>query len=251
MKNNHISLRNVNLHYSVTAFRERSLKSLVMNLVRLRRETKGLRDIHALKDINIEIGSGERVGLLGHNGAGKSTLLKTIAGLYPTSAGTRIVKGVVRSIFEIGLGFEPDATGRENILYRGLLLGLTPKFMRGIQEEVVAFADLGEFIDYPVKTYSTGMQVRLAFAISTAVGGDVLLLDEVIGAGDANFMIKARERIMRLVEQSEILVLASHDLNAVAGICQRGVILHHGQVIFDGPISDAIARYNEINGIPR
>jgi lipopolysaccharide transport system ATP-binding protein len=251
MKNNRISLTGINLHYAATAFKDRSLKSLLTNIIHLRRSTYEKRDVHALKDINIEIGPGERVGLLGHNGAGKSTLLKMIAGLYPASAGIRIVEGTVRSVFEIGLGFEPDATGRENILYRGLLLGLTPKFMRAIEEEIVAFADLGEFIDYPIQTYSTGMLVRIAFAISTAVGGDILLLDEVIGAGDANFMIKARERIRKLVEQSEILMLASHDLNSLAGICQRGVILHRGEVAFDGPISDAIARYQEINGIPR
>jgi lipopolysaccharide transport system ATP-binding protein len=250
MKENRISLTDVNLHYSAAAFEDRSLKSLVTKFVQTRRPIARVHDIHALKNITIEIGPGERVGLLGHNGAGKSTLLKMIAGLYPVSGGTRMVEGTVRSIFEIGLGFEPDATGRENILYRGLLLGLTPQFMRSIQDEIVAFADLGEFIDYPVKTYSTGMLVRIAFAISTAVGGDILLLDEIIGAGDANFMIKARERIQGLVEQSEILLLASHDLNSLAGICQRGVILHHGELVFDGLISDAIARYKEINGIP-
>lgn len=251
MRENRILLTGVNLHYSATAFKDRSLKSLLTGFAQLRRAAGETRDIHALKDINIEIGPGERVGLLGHNGAGKSTLLKMIAGLYPVSGGIRVVEGTIRSIFEIGLGFEPDATGRENILYRGLLLGLTPKFMRAIQDEIVAFADLGEFIDYPIKTYSTGMLVRIAFAISTAVGGDILLLDEVIGAGDASFMIKARERIRKLVEQSEILILASHDLNTLAGICQRGVVLHHGEVAFDGLICHAIERYKEINGIPR
>jgi lipopolysaccharide transport system ATP-binding protein len=250
MKENRISLTNVNLHYSAAAFGDRSLKSVLTRFVQAKRDAGDKRDIHALKNISIDIGPGERVGLLGHNGAGKSTFLKMVAGLYPVSAGIRMVEGTIRSIFEIGLGFEPDATGRENILYRGLLLGLTPKFMRAIEDEIVDFADLGEFIDYPIKTYSAGMLVRIAFAISTAVGGDILLLDEIIGAGDANFMIKARERIRRLVEQSEILILASHDLSSLAGICQRGVILHHGNLVFDGPISNAIARYKEINGIP-
>jgi lipopolysaccharide transport system ATP-binding protein len=251
MTGNLISLTGVDLHYSANAFRDRSLKSLLANLPRRKRDTGERRDIHALRNISIEIGPGERVGLLGHNGAGKSTFLKLVAGLYPPSAGSRVVRGTIRSLFEIGLGFEPDATGRENILYRGLLLGLTPKFMRGIEDEIVAFADLGEFIDFPIKTYSSGMLVRIAFAISTAVGGDILLLDEVIAAGDANFMIKARERIRTLVEQSEILVLASHDLAALASLCQRGVVLHHGELAFDGAISDAIARYRDINGIPR
>jgi lipopolysaccharide transport system ATP-binding protein len=122
--------------------------------------------------------------------------------------------------------------------------------MRSIEEEIVSYADLGEFIDYPIKTYSAGMQVRLAFAISTAVGGDVLLLDEVIGAGDANFMTKAKQRVMELVEQSEILILASHDFASLQSLCQRGAVLHHGHLVFDGPIADAVTAYKRINGLP-
>jgi lipopolysaccharide transport system ATP-binding protein len=179
MTKNSIRLDNVNLHYSAAAFRERSLKALLADVVAAPNRRAVIHDIHALKNICVEIAPGERVGLIGHNGAGKSTFLKMVAGLYPISSGTRRVDGSVRSLFDLSLGFEPDATGRENILYRGLLLGLTPKFMRSIEQEVVAFADIGEFIDYPIKTYSAGMQVRLAFAISTAVGGDILLLDEV------------------------------------------------------------------------
>jgi lipopolysaccharide transport system ATP-binding protein len=249
MKANRILLEGVNLHYSSVAFKERSLKSLLGSLFSLNQTKPKIHDVHALKNISLEIKPGERVGLIGHNGAGKSTFLKMLAGLYPISNGTRIVEGTVRSLFDLSLGFEPDASGRENILYRGLLLGLSPKFMRDIEEDVVAFADLGEFIDYPIKTYSAGMQVRLAFAISTAVGGDVLLLDEVISAGDANFMVKAKKRILKLVEQSEILVLASHDFSALNTICQRGLVFHHGEITFDGPIANAIVEYRHINGI--
>ncbi|ENR05778.1 hypothetical protein H721_00540 [Brucella ovis IntaBari-2006-46-332] len=188
-----ITLSNVHLHYAASAFKERSVKTLVNALLSMRRSAgANIEDIHALKGISVDIARGERVALIGHNGAGKSTFLKTIAGLYPISSGTLKVTGTVRSLFDIGLGFEPDATGRENILYRGLLLGLTPRFMREIEDEIIEFADLGDFIDYPIKTYSAGMQVRLAFAISTAVDGDILLLDEVIGAGDAAFMTKRR-----------------------------------------------------------
>lgn len=249
MKANKILLQNVNLHYSSVAYKERSLKALLAKPFRGKSDPSKIQDIHALKNINLEINSGERVGLLGHNGAGKSTFLKTVAGLYPTSSGQLIVDGQVRSLFDLSLGFEPDATGRENILYRGLLLGLTPKFMREKEDEIVEFAGLGEFIDYPIKTYSAGMQVRLAFAISTAVGGDILLLDEVIGAGDANFMAKAKKRIMDLIEQAEILVLASHDFSALKDICERGVVFHHGELIFDGLMSEAIIHYREINGL--
>jgi lipopolysaccharide transport system ATP-binding protein len=249
MKSHRILLKDVNLHYSSIAYKERSLKSLLGSMLNLKRKRPEIRDVHALKGISLEVQGGERVGLLGHNGAGKSTFLKMVAGLYPISQGTRIVEGTVRSLFDLSLGFEPEATGRENILYRGLLLGLSPPFMRSIEEEIVAYADIGEFIDYPIKTYSAGMQVRLAFAISTAVGGDVLLLDEVIGAGDANFMVKARQRVMDLVEKSEILILASHDLASLRSLCQRGIVLHHGHMVFDGSIGKAIDNYKQINGL--
>jgi len=247
MSNNFISLQNVNLHYASVAYKERSLKSVLSKLFKPNELRPQVEDIHALKGISLEIKQGERVGLLGHNGAGKSTFLKTVAGLYPISSGTLTVQGQVRSLFDLSLGFEPDASGRENILYRGLLLGLSPAFMRKKEEEIVDFAGLGDFIDYPIKTYSAGMQVRLAFAISTAVGGDILLLDEVIGAGDANFMAKARARIATLIEQSEILVLASHDFNALKGLCNRGLVFHHGEIVFDGLIDAAISTYHTIN----
>lgn len=244
---NRILLENVDLHYSSIAFKERSIKALLTGVFHLKHTPVEINDIHALRNISLEIGAGERVGVIGHNGAGKSTFLKMLAGLYPISGGTRIVKGTLRSLFDLSLGFEPDASGRENILYRGLLLGLSPKFMREIEDEVIAFADLGQFIDYPIKTYSAGMQVRLAFAISTAVGGDILLLDEVIGAGDANFMAKAKQRITKLIERSEILVLASHDFGALTSLCERGLVFHHGTVIFDGEINSAIQAYKKVN----
>lgn len=246
---NRIVLEAVNLHYASVAFKERSLKTMLASTVKRPSSRVKVADIHALKDISLSILPGERVGLLGHNGAGKSTFLKMVAGLYPISSGNRIVEGTVRSLFDISLGFEPEATGRENILYRGLLLGLTPKFMREMEAEIVEFADIGEFIDYPIKTYSAGMQVRLAFAISTAVGGDILLLDEVIGAGDANFMLKARKRIRELVEKAEILLLASHDFPTLRSICSRGLVLHHGRIIFDGEIEEAVAQYNLANKV--
>ncbi len=243
-----ISFKSVNLHYSVQSSRERSLKSLLLNRLSTRRAA-GVYPVHALKNVSIEISPGERVGLLGHNGAGKSSLLKVMAGLYPISSGAFRVDGSVRALFDLSLGFEPEATGRENVLYRGLLMGMSPSYMRSIEFEIVEFADIGEFIDYPIKTYSAGMLVRLAFAVSTSVTGDILLLDEVIGAGDAAFMQKAKQRIRQLVESSEILVLASHDLTGMRSLCSRGVVLHHGEIVHDGPIFEAITNYKRINGI--
>ena len=248
MTGNGIQLDNVNLHYSAVAFKERSLKALMTGVFAAPNAKAVVHDIHALKNICVEIEPGERVGLLGHNGAGKSTFLKMVAGLYPISSGSRHVEGTVRSLFDLSLGFEPDATGRENILYRGLLLGLTPKFMRSVEEQIVAFADIGEFIDYPIKTYSAGMQVRLAFAISTMVGGDILLLDEIIGAGDANFIRRAKARITKLIDASEILILASHDLGALRDICERVLVLDHGEIKFDGPVNAAIKEYGQLTG---
>jgi lipopolysaccharide transport system ATP-binding protein len=244
-----ISLSNVNLHYPSVAYATRSLLSMLGRAIGKGPRTPPLKDIHALKNITTEIKKGERVALLGHNGAGKSTFLKVVAGLYPISSGQLEVKGEIRSLFDISLGFEPDATGRANILYRGLLLGCSPRFVRDREAEIVAFADLGEFIDYPLSTYSAGMQVRLAFAISTFIGGDVLLLDEVIGAGDASFMVKARARISELILQSEILVLASHDLQTVSSFCERGLVFHHGELAFDGPTAPAIAAYRRLTGL--
>jgi lipopolysaccharide transport system ATP-binding protein len=250
MKRNRICLDKANLHYSAVAFKERSLKALLAGGLRAKHRSKPvIHDIHALKDVSVEISAGERVGLLGHNGAGKSTFLKMVAGLYPISSGTCRVEGTVRSLFDLSLGFEPDATGRENILYRGLLLGMTPRFMRSVEDEVVAFADIGEFIDYPIKTYSAGMQVRLAFAISTMTGGDILLLDEVIGAGDASFMQRAKARIMKLIEASEILILATHDFASLRDICDRAIVLHHGELKFDGAVEVAIEEYGRLTGV--
>lgn len=239
---NGIQLNNIDLHYSSLAFRDASFKSYLCNILKIQARP-GQSDIHALKKINLHIKEGERVALLGHNGAGKSTLLKLIAGLYPPSAGQRVIQGKIRSMFDLHLGFEMEATGRENIIYRGLMLGKTPKEMKALEAAILDFADLGEFIEYPIKTYSAGMVVRLAFAISTMVEGDILLLDEVIGAGDAAFMAKAKKRIMQLIENAQIMLLASHDFSAIRELCNRALILKRGEIIFDGDVETAIQTY--------
>jgi lipopolysaccharide transport system ATP-binding protein len=247
MSNTFIHLKNLNLHYSSVAYKERSLKKFVANLFKVGRKKFEVSDVHALKNINVSIREGEKIGLLGHNGSGKSSFLKTVAGLYPVSSGEMRVSGNVRALLELSLGFEVEATGRENIFYRGLLLGLKPKEIRQKIDEILEFADLGEFVDYPIKVYSAGMQVRLAFAISTAVAGDILLLDEVLGAGDANFMKKARLRMEGLIANSKILILASHDSESLRSICKRGLVFHHGELKFDGPIDEAIQKYEWIS----
>ena len=206
-----------------------------------------LRDIHALKNVTVDVRTGERVGLLGHNGAGKSTFLKTVAGLYPISSGRLRVQGEVRALFDLSLGFEPDATGRENILSwsaAGHVTGLHAR--KGGRNS--RLCHLGEFIDYPVLTHSVGMQVRLAFAISTLVGGDILLLDEIISAGDAAFREKARSRLVGMIDRAEILVLATHDLGTLSDLCTRLLLLDHGELIFDGPVAEGIRAYTDLVG---
>lgn len=243
-----IQLQNVDLYYSSLAYRDNSLKGSVLKFF-TRKRPKSINDIHALKKLTFEIKTGERVALLGHNGAGKSTLLKAIAGLYPINNGNLQIQGEIRSLFDISLGFEPESTGRENILYRGLLLGQSPKQMQAMEEEIVSFADIGEFIDYPVKTYSAGMQVRLAFAISTAIPGDILLLDEVIGAGDASFMAKAQKRITDLIAHANIMVLATHDFSSIKTLCNRAIVLDHGNLMFDGNVDAGIQIAQRLQGI--
>ena len=235
-----IKLCDVDLFYSSLSLQRRSLKATLLSL--LKKQAR-LPDVHALKGITLDINAGERVALLGRNGAGKSTFLKMLAGLYPIRNGEREVNGSIRSLLELSLGFESEATGRENILYRGLMLGLSPKAVRAQADEIVEFAELGEFIDYPIKSYSAGMLVRLAFAITTTLQGDILLLDEMIGAGDMAFMQKAQKRIMNLVEQAKIVILATHDWGAARAFCSRGIVFEKGRIIFDGEIENAIEAY--------
>ncbi len=244
MKTIGIKLQDIELYYSSKAFCERSLKAAVLSFWKHEKNT--LADIHALKSVSVEIRPGERVALLGRNGAGKSTFLKMVAGLYPIRSGIREVSGNIRALLELSLGFESEATGKENILYRGLMLGLTPQQVLSKMDEIIAFADLGEFIDYPIKTYSAGMMVRLAFAVTASLDGDILLLDEILGAGDFAFMQKAKQRIMGLIEQAKIVVLATHDMGAAQEICQRGLLFSHGEIIFDGPIQDVTSEYQKL-----
>ncbi|MCB1456378.1 MAG: ABC transporter ATP-binding protein [Nitratireductor sp.] len=244
-----ITLSGANLWYSSLAYGERSLKTLLFGHGGMGGRGR-LRDVHALRDISFSVRAGERVGIIGANGAGKSTLLKLLAGLYPLRSGRCSINGDVRSMLDLMLGFEPEATGRQNILYRGLILGLTPDAIRALEDEIIDFADIGDFIDYPVKTYSAGMSVRLAFAISTAVHGDILLIDEVIGAGDDNFMEKARNRFLDMVNRSQILMIASHDHHTLGEICNRGMVIAQGRLAFDGKFADAVDYYHSTKHIP-
>lgn len=239
----YIKMKDVNLFYPSHTYNATTLKEEVFSLLKLKKRKKLLHDVHALRNFNLEVYEGEKVGIIGQNGAGKSTLLRTIAGIYPIQSGEIEVNGRIRALFELNLGFEFEATGRENIMYRGLLLGETPKTIKEKEQEIIDFADLGEFIDYPIKSYSAGMLVRLAFAISTSISGDILLLDEVIGAGDYNFQKKAKERILDLVNKAKIMLLVSHDFNSIKELCNRAILINKGQIIKDGKPEEVIKYY--------
>ncbi len=241
----HIRIRNATLSFPSSIYNALTLKEEVFKLLNWGKRTKLLYDVVALKGVNIDIHDGEKVGIIGRNGAGKSTLLKAIAGIYPLQSGTIEISGKIRSLFELSLGFEPDATGRENIMYRALLLGESPKGVNEKVDAIIEFASLGDFIDYPLKTYSAGMLVRLAFSISTSISGDILLLDEILAAGDATFQVKARARMLEMIDQAKIIVLVSHDMDSVRKICNRAIYLQDGQVVADGDVGEVINVYME------
>lgn len=238
----YIDVHEARLSYPSSPYNAMSIKEWLCHLAR-HPQMKLIKDVYALRGISFHVREGERVGIIGANGAGKSTILKAIAGVYPLESGYIHTLGSIRSLFELNLGFESEATGRENIMYRGLLLGEHPEAIREKEQSIIDFADIGEFIDYPVKTYSSGMLVRLAFAISTSIRGDIILLDEVIGAGDASFIHKANQRIRTLMDKAKILVLVSHDLKAIQNFCSRVLWLDHGQLKADGEASEVVKEY--------
>lgn len=245
MSDYYIHIRNANLAYPATTYNALTLKEEVFKILHIGKPTKLLYDIHAVKDMTLDIREGERLGIIGRNGAGKSSLLKAIAGIYPLQSGSIETSGQIRSMFELNLGFEFEATGRENILYRGLLLGETKKSIKEKEEEIIAFSELGEFIDYPIKAYSAGMLVRLAFSISTTVHGDILLMDEILAAGDMGFQSKARQRMQEVIDRARIIVLVSHDMVAVETICNRAIYIVNGKVVADGVPKDVIQEYRD------
>ncbi len=239
----YIKMKDVNLYYPSTLYNATTLKQELFTKLKLQKKKDNLEDVHALRDLSLEIDEGERVGIIGHNGAGKSTLLRALAGVYPIKSGEIKVEGKIRSMFDLTLGFDMDSTGRENIMNRGLMLGGTPAEVREKEQDIIDFSELGEFIDYPIKAYSSGMLVRLAFSISTSVRGEVLLVDEVLSAGDANFQKKARARMMGIMDSAKILVLVLHDMNTIKEVCNRVIWLEKGQIMADGDPDKIVKEY--------
>ena len=199
--------------------------------------------IRSLDNISFEINSGDRIGLIGHNGAGKSTLLRTLAGVYEPTAGKLSVSGEVGAFVDISLGIDKEATGRENILIRGELLGMTSSEIRKKFDNIVSFSELGEFIDMPVRTYSSGMCMRLAFSVLAETHPEIILMDEWLSVGDEKFSSKAQSKLMELVNSSSILVLASHSRSLIEKMCTKVLWLEHGAVVMQGEPREVCSKY--------
>lgn len=203
----------------------------------------------ALRNITFEVAAGESIGLVGSNGAGKSTLLRVAAGIIAPSEGQAIVRGTIAPLIELGTGFDGELTGRENIFFNGALLGHSRAEIVRKMEEIVEFADIGDFIDAPLRTYSTGMVSRLAFAIATTIDPEILLLDEILSVGDASFKQKCRDRIREFWKRGTTILLVSHDLKSILDHCTRVIWLDHGQIHMSGPAEEVIGRYREHFGV--
>ncbi len=228
-----ISLKNVSVSFPIYGAGAASIKKTLAASVtggRFGKET-GVNVVQALSNINLELKSGDRLGLIGHNGAGKSTLLRALAGVYEPSSGEFTREGTVASLIDPSLGIEADATGIENIMLRGLVMGMSKKQLDELTPGICEFSGLGEYVNMPVRTYSTGMLMRLAFSISTSVEADILLMDEWLSVGDADFTAKAEQRMKDVVAKSGILVLASHSPALIAKECNRVIHLEHGRIV--------------------
>ena len=225
-------------HHNARSLKQRILAS---SGLRLKKDDDNRIVVAALRDLTFRIGRGERVALVGPNGAGKTTLLRTIAGVYEPVAGRLRVEGEIGSLIDPAAGMDTLLTGRENVVLRALYRGMSESAGRALADEVAGFAGLGDFLDVPIRGYSAGMNVRLAFAMATAMTPDILLMDEWFLAGDADFMHKAEERLTRLVTGAEILMIASHDMGVVRKWCTRAIRLEGGRILADAPVEEVLA----------
>ena len=212
------------------------------------RSQSSYHNFDALKHVSFEVPRGSTVGIIGRNGSGKSTILKIIAGVYKPTSGLVEVSGSIAPLIELGAGFHPELTGRENILINGLLLGLSKRDVLELQERIIEFAEIGDFIDAPVKQYSSGMYMRLGFSVATTISPEILLIDEILAVGDAGFREKCLGRIQSFRNDGKTILIVSHDHSTVRKFCDRVLLVHQGELLADGTPDEAISRYEELIG---
>lgn len=238
-----IKLDHANVDFSIYNARSRSLRNDLMKRVggHIGRSTKDDRVvIHALRDINLHLTEGARVALVGHNGAGKSTMLQLLSGVYEPSPGSAYIEGKVSSLLNLSVGMDPERTGRENIILRAVFLGMSVAQAKALVPEIAEFSELGPFLDLPMRTYSSGMSMRLGFGVSTAVQPDIILMDEMISVGDVRFAAKAKARLQAMMDRAGILVMASHSSATLRQYCNRALWLKEGRIIADGPLEEIL-----------
>jgi ABC-2 type transport system ATP-binding protein/lipopolysaccharide transport system ATP-binding protein len=241
-----LRLRNLSVEFPMYQGSSRSLKKLLVATTtygNLARDATDRVLVHALNDLTLDIEDGDRVALIGANGAGKTTLLRVLAGIYYPSRGQVYSSGRISALLDVAVGLNPEATGRENIILRGMYMDIHPREMRARVDEIAEFTELGAYLDMPTRTYSAGMMVRLGFAVSTCIPPEILLMDEWLSAGDARFLDKAQRRMEQFVNRSSILVLASHSQDLLRKWCNRGLFLQQGRIISSGPIDEVVATY--------
>lgn len=222
-----IQAENISMCYRMTYDRVKSIKEYLVQLVQGKIKYE---EFWALKDVCLEVRKGEVLGIIGHNGAGKSTLLKVISGILKPTGGQARVNGTVVPMLELGSGFDYDLTGRENIFLNGAVLGYSEEFLKEKYEEIVAFSELGQFIDVPLRNYSSGMVMRLAFSVATVVNPDILIVDEILAVGDADFQAKSRKRMLELMGGGTTVLFVSHNLDQIRAMCSRVLWLEHGEM---------------------
>ena len=247
-----ISLQDVWVEFPMYQGSSRSLKkSLIKGVLpgNLAMDEADRINVQALRDINLELRDGDRLAILGMNGAGKSTLLKVLSGIYAPARGTMHLAGQVTALLTASVGLDPDATGRENIIIRGMYMDIPPGEMRALVDDIAAFTELGPYIDMPVRTYSSGMMIRLCFAASTCIPAEILIMDEWLSAGDASFLAKAKQRMSGFVGGSNILILASHSMELLREWCNRAIMLDQGRIILDRDVETVIEAYQRRVGI--
>jgi lipopolysaccharide transport system ATP-binding protein len=235
-----IQAREICVDFPIFTNSSRSMKNLVLRATtggRIAKDAGHHSYVRSLDHLSFDIRAGERIGLVGHNGSGKTTLLRTLCGVYVPTFGQLAVSGHVVSLLDINLGMDPDGTGYENIMMRGIVMGLTPKQITARLDDIAEFTDLGEYLGMPIRTYSTGMQMRLAFAVSTSVDADILLMDEWLSVGDAEFQEKAASRLAEMVDRTPILIVATHSMDLVKKVCTRMIRLEHGKIAADEAVT--------------
>jgi len=244
-----IDLHQASVQFPIYNARSRSLKSTIarhaVGATIGSRTKNDIVVVNALKNITLTLNPGDRVGIIGHNGAGKTTLLRVFSGAYVPTSGSAEVVGEVSALTDISMGMGPEASGYENIIMRAILLGMNYQQARALAPEVEQFTELGEYLDLPVRTYSTGMMLRLAFAVATSIQPEILIMDELIAVGDASFMQKATQRIKTLIAKANIFVLASHDEEMLKRFCNRAIWLNRGELADEGPLDRVLADYNK------